>query len=196
RYCDVMFSGGHMTEFYIDLNDNDSFMCSSDNTIYDNPVHLCVCESCGYRTDFEHVSDSFSLKRKNYDLSITYDGYYVASLKLKETVQRKSLKGIEFIQLKEEPDFFVMFVRNVVCFDMEKRNSRRINLCSNCGNYESIVGATPAFLIEKLPSDICRSDVMFGSGNGKHPLLFSSQYFADIVEKEKLKGIKFEPVRT
>ncbi|MEE2732128.1 MAG: hypothetical protein VYA55_15025 [Pseudomonadota bacterium] len=185
-----------MPEFKIGINDNDSHMCSSTDRVFENMVGLIVCESCGYRKDFEYVNDDFILKRKTYDLSGTYDGYYIASLKLKELTEKEEFNGVDFIPLKNEPEYFAMFVRNIVKFDTEKRKSRSENLCSSCGNYESFIGAKPAFLIERLPSDICRSDVIFGSGNSKHPLLFASQKFVDVVKREKLKGFRFEPVRT
>ena len=185
-----------MPEFSISINDNDSYMCSSTDKVFENMEGLSVCESCQYRTDFSYINNEFTLKKKTYDLSGTYDGYYIASLKLKELIDREEITGVEFKPLKNEPGFFALFVRSIVKFDTEKRKSRSEKLCSSCENYESYVGATPAFLKESLSADLCRSDIMFGSGNAKHPLLLSSQHFVDIVKREKLKGIRFEPVRT
>ena len=185
-----------MPEFVIEVNDNDSFMCSSADNVFEDMKDLSVCNSCHYRTDFEYINDEFKLKRKNYDLSTTYDGYYIGSLKFKELTEREQLKGIEFVTLKNEPEYFVLFVRNIVDFDTDKRECRSENLCEECKNYESFVGATPAFLKEPLPDTLCRCDVIFGSGNEKSPLLFANQVFHDLVKREKLKGIRFEQLRT
>ena len=185
-----------MPEFVICINDNDSFMCSSADNVFEGLEGLAVCDACHYRTDFEYINEKFRLKRKTYYLSLTYDGYCIASRKFKELIEREKIKGIEFFSLKNEPEYFVMFVRNIVEFDTEKRECRREKLCSKCKNYESFVGATPAFLKEALPGALCRSDVLFGSGNEKSPLLFASQHILDVVMREKLKGIRFEQVRT
>ncbi len=112
-----------MPEFSISINDNDSYMCSSTDNVFENMEGLSVCESCRYRTDFEYISDDFTLKRKTYDLSGTYDGYYIASMKFKELLEREEIAGIEFKPLKNEPEYFAMFVRNTVRFSTEKRKS-------------------------------------------------------------------------
>ncbi len=138
-----------MSEFSINISDNDSFMCLSTDCIFENMDDLNVCDSCHCRTDFEYINDEFELRRKTYDLSGTYDGYYIASLKFKEFIERGKIPGIEFTSLKNEPEYFAMFVRNIVKFDIEKRKSRKEKFCSKCENYESFVGATPAFLKER-----------------------------------------------
>ncbi|BFL83234.1 hypothetical protein LFREDSHE_16840 [Shewanella baltica] len=185
-----------MPEFSISVNDNDSFMCSSDGRVFDGMKGLSICDKCHYRTDFEYVNDDFEVKRKIYDLSSTYDGYYIASLKFKEFILREGINGVDFVALKKEPMFFAMFVRSTVQFDAEKRNSRSENLCSSCGNFESFIGATPAYLKEALCNDICRTNIMFGSGNSKHPLLVVSEKLVNQLKREKIQGLNFEPTRT
>lgn len=185
-----------MSDFSVSVNDNDSFMCSSTDRVLENMDGLAVCEECHYRTDFEFINANFEMKRKVYDLSSTFDGYYIASLKFKEFIGREKINGIDFKSLKHEPEFFVMFVRNIVKFDTEKRKSRSENLCSKCSNYESFVGATPAFIKGPIKNDLCRTNVMFGSGNEKSPLLIASERFVALSKREKLKGIYFEQTRT
>ncbi|EMK3356945.1 hypothetical protein V8063_004815 [Vibrio parahaemolyticus] len=185
-----------MPEFVIYINDNDSFMCSSADEVLGGLEDLPVCESCLYRTDLEYINKKFKLRRKAYDLSSTYDGYYIASLKFKELIEREKIKGVELHPLDNEPEYFALFVRNVVKFDTHKRGCKSENFCLKCGSYESFVGSSPTFIKEPLPNDLCRSDVVFGSGNEKSPLLLASQHFLDLVKREKLKGISFEQVRT
>ncbi len=185
-----------MSEYSVSVNDNDSFMCSSTDRVFDNMNGLTVCNECQFRTNFEFINDTFEIKLKTYDLSGTYDGYYIASSKFKELIAREGINNIDFMPLKNESEFFAMFVRSVVVFDAEKRKSRSEKLCQECGNFESFVGATPAFLKEPLCNDLCRTDIMFGSGNAKHPLLVASEKFVTLTKREKLKGIKFKQVRT
>ncbi|ABK48626.1 conserved hypothetical protein [Shewanella sp. ANA-3] len=185
-----------MQSFSVSVNDNDSFMCSSTDRVFDDVIGVKVCPGCHYRTNFEFVNQDFKIKRKTYDLSATYDGYYIASLKFKETLNREGITGINFVAISKEPEYFVMFVSNVVSFDTKKRKSRAEKFCSVCANYESYVGATPAFLKELPRFDLSRTDVAFGSGNAKHPLLIASESFVSLVKREKLKGLYFEPTRT
>jgi hypothetical protein len=182
--------------FSVSVSDNDSFMCSSTDRVFDDVISVNVCPECHYRTNFEFVNQLFQLKRKTFDLSVTYDGYYIASLKFKEALNRDGITGIKFVAISKEPEFFVMFVSKVVPFDTEKRKSRAEKYCTVCGNYESIVGATPAFLKESPRFDLSRTDVAFGSGNAKHPLLIARETFVSLVKREKLKGLYFEPTRT
>ena len=185
-----------MAYYSINISDNNSFMCSSADRVFEGMKGLSVCEACGYRTDFEYINHAFELDRKSYDLSATYDGYYIASLKFKECIQREQIANVEFTVLKNEPNYFVVFVREKVAFDTVKRKSRSENYCELCGNHESFVGATPAFLKEPAKGDLCRTDVMFGSGNAKHPVLIASEAFKELVQREKLQGIQFERTRT
>ncbi|MCT7944159.1 hypothetical protein [Shewanella septentrionalis] len=185
-----------MQSFSVSVNDNDSFMCSSSDRVFDDVIGVKVCPVCHYRTNFDFVNQNFTIKRKIYDLSATYDGYYIASLKFKETIDREGIAGITFVAISREPEYFAMFVSNMVSFDTEKRKSKAEKYCSACGNYESFVGATPAFLRESPSFDLSRTDVAFGSGNAKHPLLIASECFVSLVKREKLKGLYFEQTRT
>lgn len=185
-----------MQHYSVSVNDNDSYMCSSTDRVFEDVNGVEVCPECHYRTNFELVNKDFEIKRKTYDLSATYDGYFIASLKLKETLIREGLTGIKFVAINSEPGYFVMFVSNIVPFDTEKRKSKAEKYCSACGNYESFVGATPAFLKEAPSSDLSRTDISFGSGNAKHPLLIASDNFVSLIEREKLTGFYFKPTIT
>lgn len=62
-------------------------------------------------------------------------------------------------------------------------------------SYESIAGATPAFLSSRPATDISGTDVLFGSGNERHPKLIVSERARSLFEKEKFKDIAFTEVR-
>lgn len=185
-----------MQNYSISVNDNDSYMCACADRVFENVIGVKVCPECNIRTNFDFISDDFRIKRKTYDLSATYDGYYIASLKFKEAISREGLTGIHFLAINREPLYFVMLVTNTVPFDTEKRKSKADKYCSACGNYESVAGAIPAFLKEPPRHDLSRTDVAFGSGNSKSPLLIASERFISLIQREKLKGLFFEPTRT
>lgn len=182
--------------YSITASDNDSYMCSSCDKVHANMKGLSICAKCGYRTDFEYINKDFKVKKRIYDISYTYDGYCIVSIKFKEACLRAEFSGIDFIDLPNDKEFFYLKSNNVVKFDIEKRETRFENYCHACGNYGAIAGANPAFIKGKLSSDICRTDIMFGSGNEKHHLLLISSKAKDIVTREKIRGIYFEEIRT
>jgi hypothetical protein len=63
--------------------DNDSYMCGVAAALNVVPG-LPVCPECGYKTEFQFSNPSFIVKRRSYDFSTTYDGYYIVSLRFKE----------------------------------------------------------------------------------------------------------------
>ena len=176
--------------------DNDSYMCSSANRVFEGIEGLEVCSKCGYRTDFEYINKKFRVKRRTNDISYTYDGYCIVSLKFKEACERAHLKGVQFTKLPGDKEYFHLKSNCIIEFDTASRKTRFENKCELCGNYESIVGATPAFIKGDLESDICRTDIMFGSGNTKHPMILISEKVKEVFEREKLNGVLAEEVRT
>lgn len=176
--------------------DNDSFMCSSVDRVFENTDGLEVCPACGYRTNFNYINSDFRVKRRTNDISYTYDGYCIVSLKFKEACERAHFKSLQFSQLPGDKEYFHLVPSCVVEFDTEKRNTRFKKKCETCGNFESVVGANPAFIKGELTSDICRTNILFGSGNAKHPLILVSSKVKETFEREKLKGVIFEESRT
>ncbi|MCA3009916.1 MAG: hypothetical protein INH34_16205 [Phycisphaerales bacterium] len=60
-----------------------------------------------------------------------------------------------------------------VAFDPVRRKTRFEKKCALCGNFESIVGATPAFILESEKVEemgMYCTDLCFGSGREKSPL--------------------------
>jgi hypothetical protein len=176
--------------------DNDSFMCSSTDRVFDNMNGLEVCPKCGYRTNFNYINSEFRVKRRTNDISYTYDGYCIVSLKFKEACERAHFQGMQFVQLPSDSEYFYLMPSCVVKFDTEKRKTRFEKKCEVCGYYEAVAGATPAFIKEVLTADICKTDILFGSGNAKHPIVLITKKAKEVFEQEKLKGIIVEEIRT
>ena len=171
--------------------DNDSHMCGSADCLLPE-VTVPVCISCGYKTDLYFVNPLFKVKRRVYDLSTTYDGYSIASLKFAEACSRLNLTGILFVPLPSDRDFFVMVPQSLTKFDALSRGTRFVDLCSTCGFYRSVAGATPVHLLEQLTTDISATDVIFGSGNARSRVLLTTRSTKDVLSKERLKGLRFQ----
>lgn len=60
-----------------------------------------------------------------------------------------------------------------------------------CGNFESVVGATPVLLAagtEIVTREFVRTDLAFGTGDEKHPVLICSEIAGRLADA-KLRGL-------
>jgi hypothetical protein len=155
------------------------------------------CASCGalmakWDEDLSHVPIP---RRLRYDVSCSYDGVVVVSRSFREVYEKAGLIGLEFIQLAG--DALAVRAKRTVAFDAAKRGVSFIKKCDVCGQYESVKGAAPAFLrAGEVISEraFARTDLEFGSGDEKAPVLICGVYAADALEKAKLKGMDLEKV--
>jgi hypothetical protein len=152
------------------------------------------CEACGeLLAKWDEPLTGLKLKKRRYDISCTYDGVDVVSLAFKEICESHHLTGLEFRRLPDDPQFFAIQSTNKVGFDSEQRGTRFIKRCSACGTYESIVGATPVFLVEQafVPDmGFARTDLEFGTGDGKHPQLLCGESAARVLKSARLRGLE------
>ena len=178
--------------FHVSAPDNDSHMCGSDDALLPDVQNVPICSACGYKTSPFFINPEFRVRRRSYDLSFTFDGYAIASLKFREAVARSGLTGAGFEELPNDEEFVVFIPRAIVGFDAKRRNTRFEVLCSTCGLHSTVAGATPVFLKGTPPADLCRSDILFGSGNSRWPLVIASENAKDLIQRERLRGVEFE----
>ncbi len=177
-----MIIGYEMTGY-----NNDSFMTGSCEKLYDLPF-LPKCNKCGYRTDYRYTNKDFKLKRKTLDLSSTYDGITIVSLKFKEFCNRYGYKNLVFVELPKSPYFFQFYIEgNFLKYDATLKEK----FCDNCKFYESVIG--PSIQIDNfknpLEDGFYQSDLWFASGNEKSPVLIISPATKENLTKEKIKNI-------
>ncbi len=146
------------------------------------------CVVCGYRTDYRYTNPSFLLKNKIRDLSSTYDGIYIASLKFKEFCSRYGYKNLVFKPLPKTPNFFQFYVEGNV---IEYKFNFNENFCSACEMYESVIGPTMNLdhITEPLKDGFYQSDLWFASGNEKSPVLIVAPKTFQNLKTEKFKDL-------
>lgn len=158
------------------------------------------CGACGALTDkwgdqqTIAVDDPTSIPK---DISTTYDGVVIVSPRFRKVVEEAGLTGLAFGELGG--GYAVLRATRRVAFDSNGRKTRFENQCRECGNYQSVVGATPAFLmppVEVDPKEFVWTDIEFGSGDEKSPLLLCGDEAAKVLRKAKLKGLDFAEVRS
>jgi hypothetical protein len=160
--------------------------------------HVKRCETCGELTSkWDETLLGLVIKKRKWDISTTYDGVTIATHRFKSIYHSHDLSGLVFRQLPDDRDFFAINALKVVEFDAERRMTRFINPCPQCGHYESVVGATPVFLKEGSdfePKEFVRTDLEFGSIDEKHPLLICGEFAAKTLSDAKLKGLDLSPI--
>ena len=173
------------------------FGADNNSHMYEDAYDVKKCSKCGFVIDFEYVNPILKIKRRVNDFSYTYDGRAIASLKFKEFCTRKNLKGIRFLELPSDKEFFYMLVDNVVEFDHEKKGTRFKNYCDECKLYRAVAGATPVILknVEKeLESGIYATDINFGSGNELSEIIIISNDIYKEMKIEKFRGITYDKI--
>lgn len=156
------------------------------------------CSTCGaiinkYRT----MPCGLDIERRNYDIGNSYDGVTVISDRFRRVYKEAGFQGLAIIELDSDENFYVIRSKRVINFDTVRRKTRFIDMCSVCGIYRSVVGATPVFVQnhEVLgESELAFTDVQFGSGDEKAPLLLCGDRVADRLRASPLVGVCLEQV--
>lgn len=133
------------------------------------------CDACdSYIGLAPYYPPDLIVNGRHGDFSGTYDNRLLLSLRATTFFSKARARGIEFRPVNEAQNLFVPVVHPVVEFDSESRRTRLLNRCAKCGNYESVIGATPPFLRNSRKLEertVYRTDLEFGSGRGKSPLI-------------------------
>jgi hypothetical protein len=156
------------------------------------------CEFCSeLAAKWDEPLPGLVVKNRRYDISITYDGVELVSQLCKSACEASGLSGLVIRPLPDDPDFFAIRASRAIPFDSERRGTRFIKPCPASGRHESVVGATPAFLKTGTAvggQEFVRTDLEFGSYDGKHPLLICGEVAANALCPRKLKGQGLIPV--
>jgi hypothetical protein len=170
-------------------------------SIDDNNTHMFEERneaSLKFRNIYEmgKINPNYKLGRIKKDIMGTYDGYDIVSKKFYDFCNRENYEHLEFIELPNNRNFYWLKVHNVLPFDAERRKTRFLNYSVEFDGFEEIIGATPVYLkINKpLEEGIYRTDICFGTGISKSPVLLFGTFTKDKIKKEELTGLYFEKV--
>jgi hypothetical protein len=131
-----------------------------------------------------------------YDASYSYDGVLVVTERFREVVETKGITGLEFRPVQGH--VFAARSSMSVQFDAVRRGTRFEKRCESCGQYESVVGATPIYLLsgETMPErGFVRTDLEFGSYDEKSPIELCGDEAAREFQKARLRGVDLLPVK-
>ncbi len=159
-------------------------------SMYEN-IRLKECDIYSNVYDINLIDPAIKIRCVK-DISSTYDGLVIVSERFKKFCLDENYHGLEFILLPKSPGLFWFKVNNIIKFDKEARKTRFLNYNIECDGYKEIIGANPACIKNKIIEDgFFRSDIFFGSNEGKSPLYFIGKKTKEKLETAKIKDINF-----
>lgn len=164
----------------------------------DGVAHPATCATCGRKTDSEFVDPKYKAKRRRWDVGGTYDGYVVVSKRFREFCRKQRWKGMSFLPIPGDTDFFVLRLSNVLTFDSKRRKTRFEDPCPTCGEFYNVIGANPVYLCgvtQPIEEGFFRSDLEFASGPEQHPLILVGIGTADKLRKQKFQKLDLKEVK-
>jgi hypothetical protein len=155
-----------------------------------------ICPQCGSCLDYEYSPPFLKINpSKKYDVSYTHDLRNLYSQRFVEFCKEELLSDDVFVPVDVGwGSYYYMMPKRIVAFDWKRRNSTFTDACNLCGSYREIVGAYPAclHLDEPLGPGFYRTDLAFGSGKSKTPLILIGPNWKKLIEMQKFRGATFE----
>jgi hypothetical protein len=161
--------------------------------------HVATCGGCGRKTDAAYVSPTFRVRHRDADLVATYDGYLLASKRLRDRCLEQGSPGARFVLLPGDDAFYWVCPDRIVTFDAVARGTRFEHPCAVCGAFYSVVGATPARLSvdDTGPLDgFFRTDLEFGSGPEQSFLVVVAGPTATLLRDGIFRGLSLKAIAT
>jgi hypothetical protein len=148
------------------------------------------CSKCdSYIGDNDFFPEKLAIRKLKKNFSYTYDGRLLLSELAVDFFKEFNIENITFKLVNKKPKVYVPIVNSVIKFDVNKSKTRFENLCGLCGNYESIVKYAPNSLFQneiklKCHYGIFKTNLSFGSGREKSPLIIAGEKLAKLLKKE------------
>lgn len=132
------------------------------------------CSECDSYVGDEDFVPQLDLRGCKLDFCFTYDGRFLVSERAKKHLSEHCTTSLTFTAVDTSARYYALRVGPTVLFDSDRRKTRFERKCPRCGNFESIVGATPAFILDEDKVETTgayKSDICFGSGREKSPVI-------------------------
>jgi hypothetical protein len=175
----------------------------TDNGSYWVPDLKCeqyCCTTCGSKLSRDIRNEKFYLKKKSYDVSVTFDGFLIGSQKFVSLLSEIDSHGFSTCQIPPDPrypmSYFKIEFTKIIRIDRHQAAPQFGPVCEQCCQHKYIVGAREYFLEGSpcLARGILRTDLEFGDGFEKSPVIIVGIESARVLLGAKLKGMTLDPV--
>lgn len=169
----------------------------ADGYYFENAPESTFCSSCSSCIRNDYYPTYLDIKNSKLDGSYTYDGQLLISKKVVDWCTKNEITGCDFIRVDTEKHLYTLKPGNTLSFDVIRREVIFDAFCGVCQQYEQIAGANPVFLKninDEIINGFNRTDVEFGSGREKSPLIILGIDTYKKFKKERFSGFSFEPI--
>ncbi|MCX7113690.1 MAG: hypothetical protein NTX45_27140 [Proteobacteria bacterium] len=158
------------------------------------------CVECGSKLSRHIINDKFYLIKKNYDVSFTFDGFLIGSQKFLSILSELSLEGYSANKINQDPryktNYFKIEFNKIIHIDCLKAKPQIGPICKQCGQNKYVVGAHDYYLENspRLDHGLFRTDLEFGDGFEKSPIIVVGIESAKLLLAAELKGMTLDSV--
>ena len=155
----------------------------------------CLKYRCIY--EINYLPGNFEVpKNTRSDFLETYDGFHLVTENVIKFCETNKYENIEFIPLPGNSRYYWIKPHTEVEYDFKRRGTRFLYYSNKCKGYGEIIGADPVCLKNNKPlgDNFYRTDLSFGSVNGKSPSILVGVKTFDKIKRSGLKGVYFEKV--
>jgi hypothetical protein len=148
---------------------------------------------CGGKKDYAFVNANFRVKKRWRDLTQTYDGYLIASGRMRQFLIANGCNDNDFINLPSEKGFWWLKPGALI-----KVHGRETSRCVECGHALDLVGPW----IEETDTPECWKNVIvaseseFGSVPLKSRYVMVQRGLKELLAAQKFKGVSFWRITT
>lgn len=154
------------------------------------------CIACGGFVAGQYYFPQLDMSSVSVSFCFTYDNRLLVSERGRDFLISNAKNRVEFHQIDKTGHYFFCSAQETLSFDFVGRKSRLENWCELCGEFENVIGATPAFIHADCviePLGFYRTDLCFGSGREKSPLSIVGDLLKEKLGKE-FPELEFLPV--
>ncbi|GLS94411.1 hypothetical protein GCM10007918_17030 [Piscinibacter gummiphilus] len=93
--------------------------------------HPATCTACGGKIDAGYVNPHYRVKKRRRDLTATYDGYLLASVRLCEVLKESGADAADFVALPADPGYFWLRPTAVLSYSVRSACGAAIHVGSS-----------------------------------------------------------------
>jgi hypothetical protein len=164
-------------------------------TYWEVPQAAIHCPACNGTFDFEAVSKQV---RANGPWQIaSARGRIIVGNQVRDFCRRHGYRDVMFPILDSRRQLFELRPERLLEVDLERSQPILTDFCTRCGNFQCYLLGQGLFfrgVSEALPSGFYRTNIAFGCGMSKSPLVIVAPKTMRELRGEHLRGLKFKAV--
>jgi hypothetical protein len=160
----------------------------------DEPPPGVVCPACATVLDESWWPDAIALNTTK-DICSTYDNMTVVTERFVEACNARAIAGVTFHRFSGGRNRHYWFVEAARVLACQREGCTRFeDKCDTCGQYASIVGDVRLQGSGPVPPGFSRTDLAFGSGRARRPVLIIDAQTAEYFDSLRFRGISLRPI--